>query len=69
MAFNGVQPVIDVTGRANNMFRRVLARVELSGSFVYPEAAVDMKNDLCKNFSVTDTSYTPNTCDPTVQSP
>jgi len=69
VAFNGVQPVIDVTGRANNMFRRVLARVELSGSFVYPEAAVDMKNDLCKNFSVTDTSYTPNTCDPTVQSP
>lgn len=68
VAFNGVQPVIDVTGRANNMFRRVLARVELSGSFVYPEAAVDMKNDLCKNFSVTDTSYTANTCDPTVQS-
>jgi hypothetical protein len=68
VAFNGVQPIVDVTGRANNMFRRVLARVELAGSFVYPEAAIDMKNDLCKNFSVTSNSYTPNTCDPTVQS-
>ena len=68
VAFNGVQPLIDVTGRANNMFRRVLARVELAGSFVYPEAAIDMQNDLCKNFSVTSDSYTPNTCDPTVQS-
>jgi hypothetical protein len=68
IAFDGVQPIIDVTGRADNMFRRVLARVELAGSFVYPEAAIDMKNDLCKDFSVTNDSYTPNTCDPTVQS-
>jgi Tfp pilus assembly protein PilX len=69
VTFSGVQPIIDVTGRANNMFRRVLARVELSGSFTYPEAAIDLKNDLCKDFSVTDTGYTPNTCDPTVQTP
>lgn len=68
VAFDGVQPLIDVTGRADNMFRRVLARVELAGSFVYPEAAIDMKNDLCKDFSVTSDSYTPNSCDPTVQS-
>lgn len=68
VAFDGVQPLIDVTGRADAMFRRVLARVELAGSFVYPEAAIDMKNDLCKDFSVTADSYTPNSCDPTVQS-
>ncbi|MFI5212608.1 MAG: hypothetical protein ACHQTE_01445, partial [Candidatus Saccharimonadales bacterium] len=52
--FDGVQPIIDSTGRANNMFRRVQARVELTGNFTYPEAAVDISGSLCKNFSITD---------------
>jgi Tfp pilus assembly protein PilX len=53
--FNRVQPVVDATGRANNVFRRVKARVELKGDFTYPEAALDVTGDLCKNFTVTDT--------------
>lgn len=52
--FNQVQPEVDSTGRANDMFRRVLARIELKGDFVYPEAAIDLTGNLCKNFVVTD---------------
>lgn len=65
--FNRVQPEVDATGRANDVFRRVKARVELRGDFAYPEAAIDMVGDLCKNFTITDAEdgYIPNsTCAP-----
>lgn len=52
--FNQVQPLVDATGRADNIFRRIQARVELTGDFTYPEAAVDMQGNLCKNFTITD---------------
>lgn len=55
--FNGIQPLIDSTGRAADVFRRVSARVEQSDpneALLYPRATVDVTNDFCKNFIVTD---------------
>lgn len=54
--FKNVQPEIDVTGRANNVFRRLVSRVESADASEapYPRAAVGSGSDVCKNFVVTD---------------
>lgn len=65
--FKNVQPIVDSTGRANDLFRRVQSRVELeSDLFPYPESAVDITGSLCKTFMVTDkaTDYAPGLCNP-----
>lgn len=54
--FNGVQPTVDSTGRANDLFRRVEARLSLAADIQLPEAAIDMEYPLCKDFFVTDTN-------------
>lgn len=50
--FDGVQPIVDSTGRASNLFRRVEARLQIGDDFAYPENAIELKNSLCKDFSV-----------------
>lgn len=65
--FNEVQAMVDSTGRANDLFRRIQSRVDLEDtSLPYPQAAVDLTGNFCKDFSVTDNSYNNNsaTCQP-----
>ncbi len=53
--FDGVQAIVDSTGRANDIFRRVESRLEVNPvDFPYPEAAADITGSLCKNFVITD---------------
>lgn len=56
--FDGVQPSIDATGRANNVFRRIDARVEthasLEDAMPLPRAALGVRGDVCKSYIVTD---------------
>jgi hypothetical protein len=63
--FQGVQPLVDSTGRAGDLFRRVKARIEPTGG-IYPEAAIDVTNNFCKTFQVTDNiaNYSTGTCYP-----
>lgn len=62
--FIGIQPSVDSTGRASNLFRRVEARLQIGNDFPYPSYALDIANSLCKDFSVDSTSVTGSTCQP-----
>lgn len=64
--FDGVQPEIDSTGRANDLFRRVQSRVDVTDP-AYPDTAVDITSSLCKDFSVTNNTadyVASNACSP-----
>lgn len=56
--FQNVQPEIDVTGRANNVFRRLVARVESADAnqAPYPRAALGSFGSVCKAYMITDSA-------------
>jgi len=61
--FSGVEPLIDSTGRASDVFRRVQSRVRLDNLNNLPEYNVESAGDICKNMQVSDGSYyQPNNC-------
>lgn len=61
--FSEVQPIIDVTGRASDVYRRVQARVRMDAVGDLPEYAVESADDICKNMQVSDGSfYQANSC-------
>ncbi|MGH7196154.1 MAG: hypothetical protein ACREGJ_00060 [Candidatus Saccharimonadales bacterium] len=58
-----VQPIVDATGRAADVFRRIQARVRLNAPSGLPEFVAESANDICKNMEVADgTYYQPNNC-------
>ncbi len=58
--FDNVQPSIDVTGRVNDAFRRVQARVRSNSQLTqfFPEYAVESGSKVCKNMFVTNDAST-----------
>ena len=62
--FFGVQPMVDSTGRANDLFRRVEARLEMVNTyFPYPDSALSVTGDdgLHKEFWVTHNCFAQST--------
>ncbi len=55
--FSGVQPSIDATGKAADVYRRVVQRVESTDAAalksLYPRATVDTSGSFCKDMSMT----------------
>lgn len=55
--FNDAQPSIDSTGKAADVYRRIVERVEMTGNSdtasLYPRATVDTTDEFCKDFRVT----------------
>ena len=67
--FNGVQPAVDSTGRADDYFRRVRSNLRITDGAIepfFPNAALSVGGNLCKDFFVTDkaTDYAPGNCSP-----
>jgi hypothetical protein len=61
--FSGVQPIVDATGRAQDIFRREQARVRVNPLSNLPEFVVESANTICKNMVISDSSfYQANTC-------
>jgi len=48
------QAIVDVTGRAADVFRRVEDRVNLSPDDLWPDYVIMTAEEICKNFTITD---------------
>lgn len=59
-----VQPVVDATGRAADVFRRLQARVLVNQLTNLPEFAAESATTICKNLQVTNNTadFVPNNC-------
>lgn len=63
--FDNIQPQIDSTGAAADVFRRVISRVSYNSDTFLTLNAIEAGQSLCKDFFVTDTSVTsPANCVP-----
>jgi Tfp pilus assembly protein PilX len=62
--FDQVQPIVDATGRAADVFRRIQARVMVNAANNYPEFAAEVAGDICKNMQVSASTadYVANNC-------
>lgn len=50
-SITGAQAVIDATGKAQNVERRIQVRLPLTKNYLYPEFAVETADTICKRFS------------------
>lgn len=59
--FSGAQYIVDSTGRASTLYRRIIARVETSSNSIFPEYAIQTSGNnpmIEKNFWVTENCWT-----------
>lgn len=54
------QAVVDVTGRAGDVYRRVESRVDITPDDLWPDYAVTSAQEICKNFTITDVAIDTN---------
>lgn len=54
--FEDAQVVVDVTGRAGGVYRRIEASLDLNSPNLLPEFAVQSGTDICKDFSFTNST-------------
>lgn len=56
--FSGAQVIIDATGRANDVLRRMSARVALNESYPIPEFALQAFDGICKTIEISASTNT-----------
>ncbi len=58
--FTGAQYIVDSTGRASTLYRRIIARIETAPKFIFPEYAIQVSGNnstIEKNFWVTENCW------------
>lgn len=52
LKLKGSQAMIDTTGRANDVLRRIQVRIPITESYDYPEFTLESADDICKRLEV-----------------